>query len=168
MTHRQTPPMAPLEARLRAPLAMLLVALALASPARADASAPVDTCSGAFCTTLDLGTFDALAPTQPTTAAAQPTNLALRFTDTSAGVGTDKSTWLAKVSAALGSSSSKAMAVTDPAQLPLGAYLAGSAATAGTCAPGRTDPGTRPPARRATAPARSSSGRSSGARRSCR
>ncbi len=136
MTQRPTPLRAPLKARLTAPLAMLLAALALASSDRADASAPVDTCSGAFCTTLDLGTFDALAPTQPTTAAAQPTNLALRFTDTSAGVGTDKSTWLAKVSAALGPSSSKAMAVTDPAQLPLGAYLAGSAATAGTCAPG--------------------------------
>ena len=90
-----------------APLAALLrrccwLALALAIACQADASAPVDTCSGAFCTTLDLATFDALAPTQPTTAAAQPTNLALRFTDTSAGVGTDKSTWLAKVSAVLG------------------------------------------------------------------
>ena len=45
-------------------------------------------------------------------------------------MGTDKSTWLAKVSAALGSSLVQGLAVTDPAQLPLGAYLAGSAATA--------------------------------------
>jgi hypothetical protein len=36
----------------------------------------------------------------------------------------------------LGSSSTNAFAVTDPATLPLGAYVAGSAATATGCAPG--------------------------------
>lgn len=128
MTHRPSP--------LVAPLAVLLVSAALTAPATADPPAPQNSCSGAFCTELDLGTFDAFAPTQPTTAAGQPTNLALHFTDSSAAVGTDKSTWLAKVSAVLGSSSSKAFAVTDPAQLPLGAYVAGSAATAVSCAPG--------------------------------
>jgi hypothetical protein len=97
-------------------------------------AAPQNACSGAFCTTFDLGTFDALAPTQATTAAGQPTNLALRFTDSSPSVATDKSLWLAKVSAQLGSSSSKAFTVTDPASLPVGAYVAGSSATAAGCA----------------------------------
>ena len=98
--------------------------------------APQNTCAGAFCATFDLATNDAFAPTQPTTTAAQPSNLALRFTDTSPTVGTDKALWLAKVSAVLGTSSAKGFAVTAPAQLPLGSYVAGSAATAGSCAPG--------------------------------
>jgi hypothetical protein len=114
--------------------ALLMSASTLAQPVHAAAQAPQNTCSGAFCVTFDLTTYDALAPTQPTTAAAQPTNLALRFTDTSPSVGTDKSTWLAKVSAVLGSTSSKAFAVTAPDQLPLGAYVAGTAATASGCA----------------------------------
>jgi hypothetical protein len=83
---------------------------------------------------MDLATNDAANPTQPTTTAGQPTNLTLQFTDTSATVATDESRWLAKVSAQLGTSSSKAMYVADPASLPLGSYLAGSAATAGSCA----------------------------------
>ena len=119
-------------------VALLIGAATLVQPVHAAAPAPQNTCSGAFCVTFDLATYDALAATQPTTAAAQPTNLALRFSDTSPTVGTDKSTWLAKVSAVLGSSSSKAFAVTAPDQLPLGAYVAGSAATASGCA-GATD-----------------------------
>src|SRR5690349_4949195 len=114
--------------------ALLIGAGTLVQPVHAAAQAPQNTCSGAFCVTFDLTTNDAFAPTQPTTAAAQPTNLALRFTDTSPSVGTDKSTWLAKVSAVLGSTSSKAFAVTAPDQLPLGAYVAGTAATASGCA----------------------------------
>ena len=121
-------------ARAAGLVALLMGAGTLVQPVHAVAPAPQNTCSGAFCVTFDLVTYDALAPTQPTTAAAQPTNLALRFTDTSSAVATDKSTWLAKVSAVLGSTSSKAFAVTAPDQLPLGAYVAGTAATASGCA----------------------------------
>ena len=121
-------------ARAAGLVALLMGAGMLVQPVHAVAPAPQNTCSGAFCVTFDLVTYDALAPTQPTTAAAQPTNLALRFTDTSSAVATDKSTWLAKVSAVLGSTSSKAFAVTAPDQLPLGAYVAGTAATASGCA----------------------------------
>ncbi len=113
-------------------LTIVLGATALAVPADA---APQDACAGSFCATFDLGTFDAAAPTQATTSAAQPTNLALRFVD-KAPVDADKGTWLSKVSAALGVSSSKAFAITDPAALPLGSYVAGSSASAGSCAPG--------------------------------
>jgi hypothetical protein len=136
-------------------LALLLATSALTVPAGASAPdpAPQNTCAGAFCATFDMGTNDAFAPTQPTTSAAQPSNLALRFTDTSPTVGTDKSQWLAKVSAALGTSPEKGFSVTAPAQLPLGSYVAGSSATAGSCAPG-TD-GT---AYAATCPAGSGSG----------
>jgi hypothetical protein len=125
-------------ARATGVVALLIGTATLVQPAHAAAPAPQNTCSGAFCVTVDLAASDALAPTRPTTSAAQPTNLALRFTDTSPTVGTDKSTWLAQVSAVLGSSSSKAFAVTAPAQLPLGAYVAGTAATASGCA-GATD-----------------------------
>jgi hypothetical protein len=125
-------------ARAAGLVALLMGVGTLVQPAQAGAPEPQDTCSGAFCVAFDLATLDALAPTQPTAAAAQPTNLALRFTDTSSAVATDKSTWLAKVSAVLGSTSSKAFAVTAPDQLPLGAYVAGSAATASGCA-GATD-----------------------------
>jgi hypothetical protein len=118
--------------RTSAPLSLLLAACVLAAPAAE--AAPQNSCSGAFCTTFDLGTYDALAPAQPTTAAAQPTDLALRFTDTSPAVATDKRTWLSKASVVLGSSSSKTMSVTPPAQLPAGAYVAGTTATASTCA----------------------------------
>jgi len=121
-------------ARAAGLVALLMGAGTLVQPVHAAAPAPQNTCSGAFCVTFDLVTYDALAPTLPTTAAAQPTNLALRFTDTSSAVATDKSTWLAKVSAVLGSTSSKAFAVTSPDQLPLGAYVAGTAATASGCA----------------------------------
>ena len=121
-------------ARAAGLVALLLGTGMLVQPAQAVAPAPQNTCSGAFCVTFDLVTYDALAPTQPTTAAAQPTNLALRFTDTSSAVATDKSTWLAKVSAVLGSTSSTAFAVTAPDRLPLGAYVAGTAATASGCA----------------------------------
>lgn len=121
-------------ARAAGLVALLVSAGTLVQPVHAAAPAPQNTCTGAFCVTFDLVTYDALAPTQPTTAAAQPTNLALRFTDTSSAVATDKSTWLTKVSAVLGSTSSKAFAVTAPDQLPLGAYLAGTAATASGCA----------------------------------
>ena len=136
-------------------LALLLATSALTVPAGASAPdpAPQNTCAGAFCTTFDMATNDAFAPTQPTTSAAQPSNLALRFTDTSPTVGTDKSQWLAKVSAVLGTSPEKGFSVTAPAQLPLGSYVAGSSATAGSCAPG-TD-GT---AYAATCPAGSGSG----------
>ena len=122
-------------ARAAVPLSLLLAVAALPalSGAPAVAAAPQSSCTGAFCTTLDLGTFDALAPTQATTSAAQPTNVALRFTNSSAAVATDSSTWLATVTATLGSSSSKAMAVTAPASLPFGSYVAGTAATAGAC-----------------------------------
>jgi hypothetical protein len=113
-------------------LGLTLAAAMLATPPPAVA-APQSSCAGAFCSALDLGTFDALAPTQATTAAAQPTNLALRFTDTSGAVASDPSTWLARVSAVLGSSSSKAMGVSAPSTLPLGSYVAGSAATASAC-----------------------------------
>ena len=114
-----------------------LLALTATTVATLPAEAvPQDACSGEFCATVDLATYDALAPTQPTTTAGQPTNLALRFTDTSPAVATNKATWLAKVWAVLGSSSTNAFAVTDPATLPLGAYVAGSAATASACAPG--------------------------------
>ena len=121
-------------ARAAGLVALLMGAGTLVQPVHAVAPAPQNTCSGAFCVTFDLVPYDALAPTQPTTAAAQPTNLALRFTDTSPAVGADKSRWLAKVSAVLGSTSSKAFAVTTPDQLPLGAYVAGTAATASGCA----------------------------------
>ena len=121
-------------ARAAGLVALLMGAGTLVQPVHAAAPAPQNTCSGAFCVTFDLVAYDALAPTLPTTAAAQPTNLALRFTDTSSAVATDKSTWLAKVSAVLGSTSSKAFAVTSPDQLPLGAYVAGTAATASGCA----------------------------------
>ena len=107
-------------ARAAGLVALLMGAGTLVQPVHAAAPAPQNTCSGAFCVTFDLITYDAFAPTQPTTAAAQPTNLALRFTDTSSAVATDKSTWLAKVSAVLGSTSSKAFAVTAPDQLPAG------------------------------------------------
>jgi hypothetical protein len=109
----------------------------LTVPVATDAvAAPANVCSAAFCTTFDMATYDALAPTQPTTAAGQPTNLRLRFTDTSAAVATSKLAWLAKVSAQLGASSTKGFAVTDPATLPPGSYVAGTAATALTCLPG--------------------------------
>ncbi len=121
-------------ARAAGLVALLMGAATLVQPVHAAAPAPQNTCSGAFCVTFDLTAYDAFAPTQPTAAAAQPTNLALRFTDTSPTVATDKSTWLAKVSAVLGSTSSKAFAVTAPAQLPVGAYVAGTAATASGCA----------------------------------
>jgi hypothetical protein len=136
-------------------LALLLATSALTVPAGASAPdpAPQSTCADAFCATFDLATNDAFAPTQPTTSAAQPSNLALRFTDTSPTVGTDESQWLAKVSAVLGTSPEKGFSVTAPAQLPLGSYVAGSSATAGSCAPG-TD-GT---AYAATCPAGSGSG----------
>ncbi len=100
----------------------------------ADAT-PQDACAGSFCATFDLTTFDAAAPTQATTSAAQPTNLGLHVAD-KAPVDADKHTWLSKVSAVLGASSSKSFAVTDPATFPLGSYVAGSAATSGSCAPG--------------------------------
>jgi len=118
-------------ARTAGLLTLLLAAAAITQPPAE--AAPQQACSGAFCVTFDLATNDAFAPTHATTAAGQPTNLALRWTDDSTA---NKNTWLAKVSAVLGSSSSKSMAVTDPAQLPLGAYVAGSAATASSCAPG--------------------------------
>ena len=118
-------------------LVALLVALStLATPSQAAPAAPQNTCAGTFCATFDVGTYDGLAPTQLTTAAGQPTNLALRFTDSSAGLEATKSLWLSKVSAVLGSSSTKDMSVTAPAQLPVGSYVAGSAASAGSCAPG--------------------------------
>jgi hypothetical protein len=124
--------------RASAPLALLLAAGALVAPPVQAAAhpAPQNSCTGAFCTTFDVGTTDASAPTQPATAAAQPANLSLRFTNTSAAVGTDKSSWLATVSAQLGTSSAKGMLVTDPATLPLGSYVAGSAASASSCQPG--------------------------------
>ena len=90
-------------ARAAGLVALLMGAGTLVQPVHAAAPAPQNTCSGAFCVTFVLVTYDALAPTLPTTAAAQPTNLALRFTDTSSAVASDKSTWLAKVSAVLGS-----------------------------------------------------------------
>ena len=133
------------------PASLLLAVAVLTAPAGASAppalAAPQHACSGAFCVDFDLLTMDAQAPAQATTAAGQPTNLQLRFTDTSAAVATDKTTWLAKVSAVLGTSSTKAIALTDPATLPLGAYVAGSAATAGSCCPGSTAPATPLPAR---------------------
>jgi hypothetical protein len=113
--------------------ALAAVAATLGQPSAL--AAPQDGCSGAFCTTFDLGTFDAAAPTQGTTAAAQPTNLALHFADKAPST-TDKSTWLAKVAAVLGTTSSKSFTVTDPATLPLGSYVAGSGATSASCAPG--------------------------------
>ncbi len=113
---------------------LAVTATAVATPPAE--AAPQNVCSGEFCATFDLVTYDALAPTQTTTAAGQPTNLALRFTDTSGPLATEKATWLAKVWAVLGASSTNAYAVTDPATLPLGAYVAGSSATASTCAPG--------------------------------
>jgi hypothetical protein len=119
--------------RTSAALSLLVAAAVLVTPP-ADAT-PQDGCSGAFCTTFDLGTFDAAAPTQGTTSAAQPTNLALHFADKAPAAG-DKGTWLAKVAVTLGASSSKAFTVTDPATLPLGSYVAGSAATSGSCTPG--------------------------------
>ena len=136
-------------------LALILATWGLTVPAGASAPdpAPQNNCAGAFCATFDMATNDAFAPTLPTAAAAQPSNLALRFTDTSPTVGTDKSQWLAKVSAVLGTSSAKAFAITAPAQLPLGSYVAGSSATAGSCAPGAD--GT---AYAATCPAGSGSG----------
>ena len=122
------------------PASLLLAVAVLTAPAGASAppslAAPQHACSGAFCVDFDLLTMDAQAPAQATTAAGQPTNLQLRFTDTSAAVASDKTTWLAKVSAVLGTSSTKAITLTDPASLPTGAYVAGTAATAGTCAPG--------------------------------
>src|SRR5688572_3501322 len=114
MTHREGP-MTRRTARAAGAVALLIGSASLVQPVHAAAPAPQNTCSGAFCVTFDLAALDALAPSQPTAAAAQPTNLALRFGDTSPTVATDKSTWLAKVSAALGSSSSKAFAVTAPA-----------------------------------------------------
>ena len=99
------------------PASLLLgAATAPAGASAPPAPAPQHACSGAFCVDFDLLTMDAQAPAQATTAAGQPTNLALRFTDTSAAVATDKTTWLAKVSAVLGTSSTKAIAFTDPAQ----------------------------------------------------
>jgi hypothetical protein len=113
--------------------ALALLPSALSHPIAG--AAPQDACAGSFCATFDLATFDASAPAQQTTSAAQPTNLALHVAD-KAPVDGDKNTWLSKVSAVLGTSASKGFAVTDPATLPLGSYVAGSAATAGSCAPG--------------------------------
>lgn len=122
-------------ARATVGTALLLAVGVITTPGTAGA-APQSPCSGDFCVTMDLATNDAANPTQPTTTAGQPTNLTLQFTDTSATVATDESRWLAKVSAQLGTSSSKAMYVADPASLPLGSFLAGSAATVASCAPG--------------------------------
>ncbi len=122
------------------PASMLLAVAVLTAPAGASAppplAAPQHACSGPFCVDFDLLTMDAQAPAQATTAAGQPTNLQLRVTNSSPTVGSEKTTWLAKVSAVLGSSSTKAFTIADPASLPLGAYVAGTAATAGSCAPG--------------------------------
>jgi DNA-binding IclR family transcriptional regulator len=130
---REGAPMNRLISRAATAAALALVPAMLGQPS-ADA-APQDGCAGTFCATFDLVTFDAAAPTQPTTAAAQPTDLALHFADKTPS-DTDKSTWLSKVSAVLGTSSSKAFAVTDPASLPVGSYVAGSTDSSGSCAQG--------------------------------
>jgi hypothetical protein len=119
--------------RAAAAAALALLPSLLSQPV-ADAT-PQDACSGSFCATFDLATSDASAPTQATTAAAQPTNVGLHIVDKAPVTG-DKGTWLSKVSAVLGATTSTSFAVTDPATLPVGSYVAGSSASAGSCAPG--------------------------------
>ncbi len=121
---------------LTAVTALLLAGLTLVPGGGATAAAPQDLCDGPFCARVDLTTYDAGAPTQPTTAAGQPVNLNLHVTDLSSTVASDPARWLAEVIVRPGTSSTKTMAVADPASLPLGSYLAGSSATAVSCAPG--------------------------------
>ncbi len=120
--------------RVSAPLAVLVAVSMLATPPVA--AAPQNLCDGPFCASVEITTFDAGAPTQPTTAAGQPVNLSLHVTDTSSTVATDPARWLAEVIVRPGTSSAKTMAVADPASLPLGSYLAGSSAPAASWTPG--------------------------------
>lgn len=115
-------------------VSLLLAAGAFTPPAVSAALAPQNLCDGPFCATVDLTTYDAGAPAQVTSAAGQPTNLRLRFTDTSPSGTDDPARWLAAGIVRLGTSSSKAIVVADPASLPLGSYVAGTAAAAGPCA----------------------------------
>ncbi len=121
---------------VRAGVISLLLAAAGLTPAVWAAPAPQNVCDGPFCASVDLTTYDAGAPTQPTTAAGQPVNLDVHVTDTSSTVATDPARWVDRVILRLGTTSAKSMAVADPASLPIGSYLAGSADTAGSCAPG--------------------------------
>ena len=118
---------------VRAVVVSLVAATAGFAPVAWAAPAPQNLCDGPFCASVDLTTYDAGAPTQPTTAAGQPVNINLHVTDTSAAVATDPARWLAEVIVRPGTSSAKTMTVADPASLPLGSYLAGSSTSAGSC-----------------------------------
>ena len=120
----------------RAGIISLLLAATGLTPAVWAAPAPQNVCDGPFCASVDLTTYDAGAPTQTTTAAGQPVNLGVQVTDTSSTVATDPARWLDRAILRLGTTAAKSMTVTDPASLPIGSYLAGSVATAGSCAPG--------------------------------
>ena len=59
-------------ARAAGLVALLMTVGTLVQPVHAAAPAPQNACSGAFCVTFDLVTYDALVPTQPTTAKTAP------------------------------------------------------------------------------------------------
>ena len=124
---------------MRAPRLVALLSLALALPAAvlaAPAHADLSQCNGSFCVAFDRAFLDAQHPADLTNVAATAVDAQLLAVNTSANLASNKSLWLQQVAFDLGQPGVQGPVLTDPSDLPLGAVVAGSNATAGSCSAG--------------------------------
>ena len=125
---------------MRASRLVALLSLAVAVPvalvAPQASGATVSQCTGAFCVSFDRAFYDAAHPANLTNVAASAVDVELNAVNTSANQLSNKSLWLQALSFDFGANGVAGPALADPSDLPLGAVVAGSNATAGGCSAG--------------------------------